>query len=98
VNEVLSEFFHFAFEQPPYYAPYNGAIEESQGELKRCLRDKLGGPDFVPVNKSSRMREGCRTRFESPSPGLPGRRTSVSGVLSTLETNPLYEAREEGYL
>ena len=26
---------------PTYYAPYNGAIEESQRELKGCLREKL---------------------------------------------------------
>jgi transposase InsO family protein len=42
VNEVLSEFFILPLNSPAYYAPYNGAIEESQGELKKCLRDKLG--------------------------------------------------------
>ena len=42
VNEVLSEFFILPLNSPTYYAPYNGAIEESQGELKKCLRDKLG--------------------------------------------------------
>ncbi len=26
---------------PEYYAPYDGAIEESQQELKACLREKL---------------------------------------------------------
>jgi hypothetical protein len=41
VNEVLAEFFVLPLNSPPYYAPYNGAIEESQGELKACLRDKL---------------------------------------------------------
>jgi hypothetical protein len=41
VNEVLSEFFVLPLNSPAYYAPYNGAIEESQGELKGCLRDKL---------------------------------------------------------
>ena len=41
VNEVLSEFFVLPLNSPTYYAPYNGAIEESQGELKTCLRDKL---------------------------------------------------------
>ena len=41
VNEVLSEFFVLPLNSPTYYAPYNGAIEESQGELKACLRDKL---------------------------------------------------------
>ena len=37
----LSEFFVLPLNSPEYYAPYNGAIEESQREVKRCLRDKL---------------------------------------------------------
>jgi len=41
VNEVLAEFFVMPLNSPDYYAPYNGAIEESQGELKRCLGEKL---------------------------------------------------------
>jgi len=41
VNEVLEEFFILPLNSPEYYAPYNGAIEESQREVKRCLRDKL---------------------------------------------------------
>jgi len=45
VNGVLSEFFVLPLNSPEYYAPYNGAIEESQRELKACLREKLI-PDF----------------------------------------------------
>jgi hypothetical protein len=47
VNGVLEEFFIMPLNSPEYYAPYNGAIEESQREVKRCLRDKLalGLPD-----------------------------------------------------
>jgi len=47
VNLVLQEFFVLSLNSPEYYAPYNGAIEESQREVKRCLRDKLalGLPD-----------------------------------------------------
>ncbi len=41
VNEILSEFFVLPLNSPEYYAPYNGAIEESQRELKACLREKL---------------------------------------------------------
>ncbi len=41
VNDVLSESFILPLNNPDYYAPYNGAIEESQRELKMCLRDKL---------------------------------------------------------
>jgi hypothetical protein len=47
VNEVLSEFFVLPLNSPTYYAPYNGAIEESQRELKGCLREKLI-PDLPP--------------------------------------------------
>ncbi len=42
VNSVLAEFFVLPLNSPEYYAPYNGAIEESQRELKRCLGEKLG--------------------------------------------------------
>jgi hypothetical protein len=41
VNGVLSEFFVLPLNSPEYYAPYNGAIEEAQRELKGCLREKL---------------------------------------------------------
>ena len=41
VNRILSEFFVLPLNSPEYYAPYNGAIEESQRELKACLREKL---------------------------------------------------------
>jgi hypothetical protein len=41
VNDVLEEFFILPLNNPEYYAPYNGAIEESQRELKSCLREKL---------------------------------------------------------
>ena len=42
VNDVLAEFFILPLNSPVYYAPYNGAIEESQREMKRCLGEKLG--------------------------------------------------------
>jgi len=47
VSEVLEDFFILPLNSPEYYAPYNGAIEESQRELKSCLREKfvLGLPD-----------------------------------------------------
>ncbi len=41
INDLLSESFVLPLNSPEYYAPYNGAIEESQREVKRCLRDKL---------------------------------------------------------
>ena len=41
INEVLAESFVLPLNNPEYYAPYNGAIEESQREIKSCLRQKL---------------------------------------------------------
>ena len=52
VNEVLSEFFVLPLNSPAYYAPYNGAIEESQRELKGCFREKLI-PDLPYLEKDS---------------------------------------------
>ena len=54
VNGVLSEFFVLPLNSPEYYAPYNGAIEESQRELKACLREKLApgipsSPDSIAM-------------------------------------------------
>jgi hypothetical protein len=48
VNEVLAEFFVLPLNSPAYHAPYNGAIEESQREVKDSLREKLalGMPDY----------------------------------------------------
>lgn len=42
INDVLAESFVLPLNNPEYYAPYNGAIEESQREVKRSLREKLG--------------------------------------------------------
>ena len=41
INDVLAESFVLPLNSPGYYAPYNGAIEESQREVKRSLREKL---------------------------------------------------------
>jgi transposase InsO family protein len=42
VDEVLSKYGVIPLNSPTYYPPYNGAIEKSQGELKPCVREKLG--------------------------------------------------------
>jgi len=52
VNGVLAEFFVLPLNSPAYYAPYNGAIEESQRELKACLLEKLI-PDFPGLENHS---------------------------------------------
>ena len=41
VNDVLDEHCVLAINSPTYYAPYNGAIEAANGELKACIRQKL---------------------------------------------------------
>jgi hypothetical protein len=41
INDVLAESFVLPLNNPEYYAPYNGAIEESQWEVKKGLREKL---------------------------------------------------------
>ena len=41
INDVLAESFILPLNNPEYYAPYNGAIEESQREVKSGLRKKL---------------------------------------------------------
>jgi hypothetical protein len=41
VNGVLADFFVLPLNNPEYYAPYNGAIEESQREIKSSLCQKI---------------------------------------------------------
>jgi hypothetical protein len=41
VNDVLAEYFVLPVNSPVHYPPYNGAIEEAQGELKNGLSAKL---------------------------------------------------------
>lgn len=41
VNDVLDEHCILAINSPTYYAPYNGAIEAANGELKACIRQKI---------------------------------------------------------
>jgi transposase InsO family protein len=47
INDVLAESFVLPLNSPGHYAPYNGAIEESQREVKANLREKLalGSPE-----------------------------------------------------
>jgi hypothetical protein len=52
VNEVLAEYFVLPLNSPTYYAPYNGAIEESQRELKGCMRERLM-TDFSKIEDPS---------------------------------------------
>ena len=48
VNEILEQHLVIPLNSPAYYAPYNGAIEHTQGELNRYLKDwswKAESPD-----------------------------------------------------
>ena len=41
VDAVLSEFLVIPLNSPPYYPPYNGGIEQAQGEFQDALRTKF---------------------------------------------------------
>jgi transposase InsO family protein len=47
VNLVLSEYFVISFNSPGYYPKYNGAIEYTQGELKRKIEGKLDASGII---------------------------------------------------
>ncbi|MBN1107043.1 MAG: hypothetical protein JXL84_26805 [Deltaproteobacteria bacterium] len=59
VNEVLMEFFILPLNSPRDYAPHNGAIEESQRELKGCLREKLALAMSSPQNHMAAYAESA---------------------------------------
>ena len=93
LNEVLSDFFVMPLNSPDYYAPYNGAIEESQREMKRCLEEKLG------VGLSC-MREHIQPYAEAAAQDLNhrlrdclGGRTSCQ-VYWGAEPKPVFTKRE----
>src|SRR4030042_125827 len=50
INDVLAESFVLPLNNPEYYAPYNGAIAESQREVTSCLRKKLMEGLLDPVD------------------------------------------------
>ncbi len=74
VNDVLSEFFVLPLNSPEYYAPYNGAIEESQREVKGCLRDKLAlGLPSCPDHIGAYAEAAANDLNHRPRPCLKGR-------------------------
>jgi hypothetical protein len=48
INDVLAHYFVLPLNSPAYYAPYNGAIEEAQSELKSGLASKLSYKPCCP--------------------------------------------------
>jgi hypothetical protein len=99
VNGVLSEFFVLPLNSPEHYAPYNGAIEESQRELKACLREKLfpgipGSPDLIAVyaevaahDLNHRLRPCLRGKTACQAFFSPGEKP----VFSKLERRGIYD-------
>lgn len=74
VNDVLSEFFVLPLTSPDYYAPYNGAIEEAQREIKGCLRDKMAlGQSGCPDHIGAYAEAAINDLNHRPRPCLNGR-------------------------
>jgi len=93
LNEVLTDFFVLPLNSPDYYAPYNGAIEESQREMKQCLEEKL------EVGRSC-MREHIQPYAEAAALDLNHRQRDCLGgrtscqVYWGAESKPAFTKRE----
>jgi len=82
VNETLEQHLVIPLNSPAYYAPYNGAIEHTQGELNRYLKDwswktpspdgrtlltELGSHDHNHLpRRSLGGKNSCRAYFDGP--------------------------------
>jgi len=82
VNETLEQHLVIPLNSPAYYAPYNGAIEHTQGKLNRYLKDwswKAGSPDGRTLltelschdhnhlpRRSLRGQNSCSAYFDGP--------------------------------
>jgi hypothetical protein len=93
INDVLAESFVLPLNSPGYYAPYNGAIEELQREVKRTLREKLAlgladCRDHISVYAEAAVNDlNHRTR-----PCLNGRTSCQVFFVST--DKPIFSKRE----
>jgi hypothetical protein len=93
VNDVLSEFFVLPLNSPEYYAPYNGAIEESQREIKNCLRDKVAlGPTGCPDHIGAYAEAAVHDLNHRPRPCLNGR-TSCQAFFESAN-KPVFTKRQ----
>ena len=81
INDVLAESFVLPLNNPEYYAPYNGAIEESQREVKSCLREKLMQGSTRSRGSYHCVCGGCGQRSEPSDPALPEWEDILPGVL-----------------
>jgi hypothetical protein len=83
INDLLAEFFVLPLNNPEYYAPYNGAIEESQREVKSRLIQRLISDPGEPIKAYAETvvndlnhrvrpclngRNSCQAFFESGRP------------------------------
>lgn len=82
VNEILEQHLVIPLNSPAYYAPYNGAIEHTQGKLNRYLKDwswktessegltlltELGSHDHNHLpRRSLGGHNSCRAYFDGP--------------------------------
>ena len=98
--KFLSEFFVLPLNSPAYYAPYNGAIEESQRELKTCLREKLiAGLRLVPENQIDAVyAEVAAHDLNHRLRPLSEWKDFLPGVLSLWEETGFFETGKEGDL
>jgi hypothetical protein len=93
VNAVLEEFLVLPLNSPDYYAPYNGAIEESQREVKRCLGDKFAvGPPECQDHVAAYAEAAIHDLNHRIRPCLEGR-TSCQ-VFFAPEYRPVFMKRE----
>jgi len=104
VNGVLAEFFVLPLNSPAYYAPYNGAIEESQRELKACLRKKPIPELPISANHSMAVyaEVAAHDLNHRPRPCLKGKTSCrvffpLGGkpVFSKLERREIYDILRE---
>jgi hypothetical protein len=98
INDVLSESFVLPLNSPGYYAPYNGAIEESQREVKRSLREKvLSGLADCRAHIAAYAEAAVNDLNHRIRPCLNGRTSCEAFFVSTDKPVPTKRERREIY-
>src|SRR5512136_339705 len=103
VNEVLKESFVLSLNTPRDYAPYNGAIEESQRELKECLQEKLALAMSDPLDHIAAYAESAVNNLNHRIRACLNDRTSCqvffqAGIKPTFtrrQRREIYDSRRE---
>lgn len=49
VDDVLNRYMVMPLNSPPYYPPYNGAIERAQGEIKQHMANNMGRTNNIQI-------------------------------------------------